>query len=140
MKFKNTIKMVNQDWTDIYYLLHYVHQENISHQVIRLLQYTEKNKNVTVGDLAKHTNISNNTASEHIKRLIQKGFVTKKRCIQDERKVFVILTEEGNDVLHRHTQLDNEKLKNVLENLSDSDVETIQKGFQLLSQEAKKCF
>jgi DNA-binding MarR family transcriptional regulator len=84
--------------------------------------------------------VTHNTASEHIKRLIKKGFVSKERSVEDERRVFVILTKEGSEVLYRNTRLDNEKLKNVLENLDTSDIEKIEKAFALLSQEAKKCF
>jgi DNA-binding MarR family transcriptional regulator len=140
MKLNNTIEVINQQWTDIYYSLHYVHQENISHQAIRILQHLEKNKNITVGNLANHLDVSHNTASEHTKRLIKKGYVTKKRSNQDERKVFVILTEKGTEILYRHTQLDKEKLGKVLQNLSDDDVETMIKALSTLSQAAKKCF
>jgi DNA-binding MarR family transcriptional regulator len=113
---------------------------NLSHQAIRLLQHIEKSNDITIGVLAKHLKVSQNTASEHTKRLIKKGFVIKKRSNQDERKVFVILSEEGREVLNRHTQLDKKKLKKVLEHLSAHDVEMIQKTFSLLSEESKNCF
>ncbi|MED1826381.1 MarR family winged helix-turn-helix transcriptional regulator [Brevibacillus agri] len=140
MTLKNTLNNINQNWTDIYHLLHYVHQENISHQAIRLLQHIEKKKETTIGDLATYIGVTHNTASEHIKRLIKKGFVSKQRSVEDERKVFVILTNEGKEVLYRNTRLDDEKLKNVLENLNPSEIEMIEKAFFLLSQGAKKCF
>ncbi|MDV2686838.1 MarR family transcriptional regulator [Alkalihalophilus lindianensis] len=140
MTLNKTIKTINENWTDIYHLLHYVHQENISHQAIRLLQHIEKKKEITIGDLATYLGVTHNTASEHIKRLIKKGFVSKERSVEDERKVFVILTKDGREVLYRNTRLDNEKLKNVLENLDPSDIVMIEKAFVLLSQEAKKCF
>ncbi|MFC0562202.1 MarR family winged helix-turn-helix transcriptional regulator [Halalkalibacter alkalisediminis] len=140
MTQKNTVNNINQNWTDIYHLLHYVPQENISHQAIRLLQHIEKKQETTIGDLATYIGVTHNTASEHIKRLIKKGFVSKERSIEDERKVFVILTKEGNEVLYRHTRLDNEKLKSVLENLDASEIELIEKAFALLSHEARKCF
>ncbi|MBM7094809.1 winged helix-turn-helix transcriptional regulator [Bacillus sp. H-16] len=140
MTLKNTVSNINQSWTDIYHFLHYIHQDNISHQAVRLLQHIEKKQETTIGDLAAFLGVTHNTASEHIKRLIKKGFVSKQRSIEDERKVFVILTEEGSEVLYRHTRLDNEKLKNVLENLDESEIEMIEKAFALLSGEARKCF
>ncbi len=36
------IAKLNQQWTDIYYVLHYKHKDNISHQAIRLMQHIEK--------------------------------------------------------------------------------------------------
>jgi DNA-binding MarR family transcriptional regulator len=139
MQLDNMIEAINEQWTDIYYLLHYVHDDNITHQAIRLLQHIEKNKETTIGDLAKHLNVSHNTASEHTKRLIKKGLVTKRRSSIDERKVFVTLTEEGRNVLYRHTRLDKDKLRKVLENLRTSDLEIIQKAFSILNEGAKKC-
>ncbi|HCL4546766.1 MarR family transcriptional regulator [Clostridium botulinum] len=139
MELKNRIRIINEEWTDIYYLLHYIDKENLTHQAIRLLQYIDKNKETTIGDLAKHINTSSNTASEHIKRLIKKGLVTKQRSKVDERKVIVKITEEGKHTLHRHTNLDEAKLKKVLGSLTDSELEIIQKGFLILSEGAKKC-
>ncbi|CAG9620403.1 MarR family winged helix-turn-helix transcriptional regulator [Sutcliffiella rhizosphaerae] len=139
MFFNTTINSLNENWTNIYYLLHHVYEE-ISHQAIRLLQHIEKNRETTIGDLAKYLGVTHNTASEHIKRLITKGFVSKKRSVVDERKVCVILTERGSEILYRNTRLDDEKLNKVLEGLTKKDIELIEKAFSLLSREAKKCF
>ncbi|WP_242979852.1 MULTISPECIES: MarR family winged helix-turn-helix transcriptional regulator [Clostridium] len=70
--------------------------------------------------------------------MINKGFVTKQRSEVDERKVIVKITEEDKYTLHRHTNLDEAKLKKVLGSLSDSELEIIQKGFLILSEGAKK--
>jgi DNA-binding MarR family transcriptional regulator len=139
MQLDEMVETINEQWTDIYYLLHYVYDDNLSHQAIRLLQYIEKNEKATIGDLAKHLKVSHNTASEHTKRLMKKGLVTKRRSRTDERKVFVALTEKGRNVLYRHTRLDRDKLRKVLENLSPSDLEIIQKAFSVFSEGAKQC-
>ncbi|ABR48039.1 transcriptional regulator, MarR family [Alkaliphilus metalliredigens QYMF] len=139
MEFETKIKMINEQWTDIYYLLHYVEKDNLTHQAIRLLQYIDKNQETTIGDLAKHTNTSSNTASEHIKRLIKKGLVTKKRSEEDERKIIVNITEEGKCTLYRHTKLDETKLRIVFDSLSSSELEMIQKGFSIFTEVTKKC-
>ncbi|MCI3988239.1 MarR family transcriptional regulator, partial [Bacillus vallismortis] len=70
---------LNQQWTDIYYLLQYKHKDNISHQAIRLMQHIEKRGESTIGALAEYLSVSHNTASVHTKRLIQKGFAAKRR-------------------------------------------------------------
>ena len=44
MQWDSVVKDINEKWTDIYYLLHYVHEDNITHQAIRLLQHIEKMK------------------------------------------------------------------------------------------------
>ncbi|UOE95008.1 MarR family transcriptional regulator [Alkalihalobacillus sp. LMS39] len=140
MSVKDSIYHINDNWTDIYHLLHYVHEENLSHQAVRLMQNIDKRQETTVGDLATYLGVTPNTASEHVKRLINKGFVSKVRSTEDERKVYVVLTKVGSEMLRRHTMLDEQKLGKVLENLTASDIEMINKAFSLLSKEAKKCF
>ncbi|WP_027963735.1 MarR family winged helix-turn-helix transcriptional regulator [Halalkalibacillus halophilus] len=137
MNNKKIIKQINQDWTDIYHHLHVVHQENISHQAVRALQFIEKSESVTVGDLSNHLKVSHNTASEHVKRLIKKGYIAKIRSTEDERKVFVVLIEKGHEVLNKHTRLDEQKLEILLEDLSADEIEKIESTFTLLSRSAK---
>lgn len=132
------INKLNQQWTDIYYSLHYKQKDNISHQAIRLMQHIEKQGEATIGALAEYLSVSHNTASEHTKRLIQKGLAAKRRSQQDERKVLVVLTKKGRSVLEQHTQLDKEKLKEIIERISSSEKELIQQAFEILSKEAKQ--
>jgi DNA-binding MarR family transcriptional regulator len=132
------INKLNQQWTDIYYSLHYKQKDNISHQAIRLMQHIEKQGEATIGALAEYLSVSHNTASEHTKRLIQKGLAAKRRSQQDERRVLVVLTKEGRSVLEQHTQLDKEKLKEIIERISSSEKELIQQAFEILSKEAKQ--
>lgn len=132
-------KKINDYWTDIYYHLHYPHNEKITHQVIRILQHVQKQENVGIKEIASHLSISQNTASDHIKRIIKKGFLLKKRDPNDERKVILFLTEEGKDVVHRNTSLDEEKLDTIFLALSDEEKEMILNSFELLSKRAIQC-
>lgn len=63
---------INDYFTTIYYYLHPENQGKISHQSVRILQYIQKEKDVTVQDVAKTFQISHNTASEHIKKIREK--------------------------------------------------------------------
>ncbi|MBO8171674.1 MAG: winged helix-turn-helix transcriptional regulator [Bacillaceae bacterium] len=137
---RDPAQLLNQYWNTIYYCLHYPHKESISHQAVRLLQHIEMNGPSTIGQLAKWLSVSHNTASEHVKRLMGKGLIRKQRSPEDERKVFVALTEQGKTLLHRHTRLDESKLNRILENLSTEERATVEKAFQLLAEEAKQCF
>lgn len=57
----------------------------------------------------------------------------------DERKVFLSLTQEGKDVLHYNTALDQDKLAAILDRLSESKQKRILEAFATLAEEAKKC-
>ncbi len=131
------VEELNSYWTSIYYHLHYTHQEKITHQTIRLLQHIDKSSSVGIRESADYLTISHNTASEHVKRSIEKGYVYKNRDIQDERKVILHLTEAGKNILKRNSSLDEEKVSAILREMTASEKQLIQQAFQLLSERAK---
>ncbi|MBY0595333.1 MarR family winged helix-turn-helix transcriptional regulator [Bacillus bingmayongensis] len=134
------MKNINTNWETIYYHLRYEYDDNLSHQAVRILQIISREEETTIGMLASELTLSHNTASEHIKRLIQKGFVMKERNKQDERVVNLTLTTEGKKALAKHTLLDEEKLKILEAQLSEEEQQFIQKAFSLLAKEAKYAF
>ncbi|USD13940.1 MarR family winged helix-turn-helix transcriptional regulator [Priestia megaterium] len=131
------VEELNSYWTSIYYHLHYTHQEKITHQTIRLLQHIDKSSSVGIKEIADYLHVSHNTASEHVKRNIDKGYVHKNRDIHDERKVILHLTEAGKDLLKRNSSLDEEKVSAILREMTASEKQLIQQAFQLLSERAK---
>ncbi|MCM3185813.1 MarR family winged helix-turn-helix transcriptional regulator [Priestia megaterium] len=131
------VEELNSYWTSIYYHLHYTHQEKITHQTIRLLQHIDKSSSVGIKEIADYLHVSHNTASEHVKRNIGKGYVYKNRDIHDERKVILHLTEAGKDLLKRNSSLDEEKVSAILREMTASEKQLIQQAFQLLSERAK---
>ncbi|MFJ7914399.1 MULTISPECIES: MarR family winged helix-turn-helix transcriptional regulator [unclassified Lysinibacillus] len=131
------IKELNNYFTSIYYHLHTTHEESISHQSVRILQMIHKEDEVTVRDIAELLNISQNTASEHIKKLERNGWVKKERSIEDQRKVYLHLTSEGLHILKKNTELDDEKLQYALKQLSEEQQQIILQAFRLLSEVSK---
>jgi len=131
------VEELNSYWTSIYYHLHYTHQEKITHQTIRLLQHIDKSSSVGIKEIADYLHVSHNTASEHVKRNIDKRYVYKNRDIHDERKVILHLTEAGKDLLKRNSSLDEEKVSAILREMTASEKQLIQQAFQLLSERAK---
>ena len=134
------MKDINQHWESIYYHLRYEYEDNLSHQAIRILQIVSREKEITIGKVATELTLSHNTSSEHVKRLIQKGFIMKERNKQDERVVNLTLTKEGIEVLEKHTLLDKEKIKILESQLSKEEQQFIEKAFSLLAKEAKYAF
>ncbi|GLC88935.1 MarR family winged helix-turn-helix transcriptional regulator [Lysinibacillus piscis] len=133
------IQTINDCFTTIFYHLHTTHEETISHQSVRILQMIQKERQVTVRNIAELLHISHNTASEHIKKLEQRGWVHKERAEQDQRKVYLHLTEEGFVIVKKHTQLDEQKLQDALAQLSEQEQQQIKSAFQLLSEVSIAC-
>jgi MarR family transcriptional regulator, organic hydroperoxide resistance regulator len=131
------IDEINSYFTDIYFELHPLHQEVISHQSVRILQMVHKKQFVMIGDIAEHLSISHNTASEHVKKLESKGWLYKERYEKDQRKVYLHLTDHGVKILKKNTELDEEKLQIALDKLSEKERGQVVKAFQLLSEVSK---
>jgi MarR family transcriptional regulator, organic hydroperoxide resistance regulator len=134
------VTKINDSLTDIYFYLHYKHEETLTHQNIRCMQMIKKKKEVTVKDLSEVLGVTHHTASEHIKRLINKGILEKERSAYDKRIVYVKLTPYGEEVLKRNTELDEEKLKMILERLSLEEQQKIIDAFSVLREEIKHVY
>ncbi|WP_339147151.1 MULTISPECIES: MarR family winged helix-turn-helix transcriptional regulator [unclassified Sutcliffiella] len=131
------VKTLNNYWTDIYFHLHYPHKEKITHQVIRVLQLIEKKQNIGINDVSSYLNVSHNTASENVKRIIERSYVMKDRDPLDERRVVLKLTDLGREVLQRNTSLDESKLIDIWDNLSSDEKSLVESAFKLLRERAK---
>ncbi|TKI47164.1 MarR family winged helix-turn-helix transcriptional regulator [Lysinibacillus tabacifolii] len=131
------IQDINYYFTSIFYHLHTTHEDNISHQSVRILQMIQKEDEVTVRDIAKLLNISQNTASEHVKKLERHGWVEKIRAANDQRKVKLFLTADGLQIVKKNTELDDNKLKQALLLLSEKEQQSVLEAFQLLSEVSK---
>ena len=131
------IQDLNNYFTDIYFNLHPVQEENISHQSIRILQMVQKKKNIMIRDIANELMISHNTASEHVKKLVKNGWLYKERSENDQRKVFLHLTDSGSSIVKKNTELDDNKLQIALSKLSATERAKVVEGFKLLSEVSK---
>ncbi|MED1599566.1 MULTISPECIES: MarR family winged helix-turn-helix transcriptional regulator [Bacillus] len=134
------VKQINDSLTDIYFYLHYKHEETLTHQNVRCMQTVKKQKEVTIKDLSEVLDVTHHTASEHIKRLIKKGILQKERSAHDKRIVYVKLTPYGEEVLKRNTELDEEKLQAILERLTSEEQQKIIDAFSLLREEVKHVY
>lgn len=134
------VKQINDSLTDIYFYLHYKHEETLTHQNVRCMQTIKKQKEVTIKDLSEVLDVTHHTASEHIKRLIKKGILQKERSAHDKRIVYVKLTPYGEEVLKRNTELDEEKLQAILERLTSEEQQKIIDAFSLLREEVKHVY
>ena len=131
------IEQINRYFSDIYFNLHPTQEEVISHQSVRILQMVQKKPFVMIRDIAEHLSISHNTASEHVKKLVGNGWLDKERSDEDQRKVYLHLTEKGLAILKKNTELDESKLDVVLSKLSTSEREMVVEAFRLLSEVSK---
>jgi DNA-binding MarR family transcriptional regulator len=65
------------------------------------LQVLAGERSITQRTLADRVSLSQATVTTMLERLAREGYVTRERCCDDRRKVFVHLTEKGRETLKR---------------------------------------
>jgi DNA-binding MarR family transcriptional regulator len=68
---------------------------------------------------------------------VRNGWLYKERSENDQRKVFLHLTDIGSSIVKKHTELDDNKLRIVLSKLTATERAKVIEGFKLLSEVSK---
>ncbi|MBV9617329.1 MAG: MarR family transcriptional regulator, partial [Ktedonobacteraceae bacterium] len=70
------------------------------HQLMLAIKGLPEGRKATVGDLAERLQIRHHSTVELIDRLVKRGFVERHRDEDDQRRVIVSLTPQGEEVLY----------------------------------------
>jgi DNA-binding MarR family transcriptional regulator len=76
------------------------------HQTLLVIKGMPEKRAATIGDVAERLQIQHHSAVELIDRLKERGLVERRRDEADQRRVFVHLTQQGEEILRnisRHT-------------------------------------
>lgn len=132
MRTEELSQKISLLFSQIYFHGHPSFDIELSHQAVRGLQYVQMVGPATIQQLADHLGCAQNTASEIIRRLRQKGLVEKQRRSDDERIVEVYLTDAGQEAVLQHTGLDIARLTTNLDQVSEEQRDRIEQGLLLL--------
>jgi DNA-binding MarR family transcriptional regulator len=91
----------------------------------QLLHHIQEGRKVPLGDVARHLGIPKSSASEQVKSLERRGFLTRGRDRADERRLAIALTPKGAARLRSDSILDLKRLGIALRNLNRSDLEAL---------------
>jgi DNA-binding MarR family transcriptional regulator len=91
----------------------------------------QKGSECSMSELAERIQQSSATMTGIVDRLVEKGWVTRRRSEEDRRAVFVNLTGEGQNVL---TRVAGEKRQYVLDNIRKMSTEDIEQFIILLKR------
>ncbi len=72
----------------------------------------------TTGNVGKCLNITLGTLTTAIDKLVEKGYVLRKKDNQDRRKIYLKLTEKGNHVNHVHSLFHKKMAESVINELT----------------------
>lgn len=81
------------------------------HQLLLALKGAQGQERVTIGDLAERLKIQHHSTVELINRMVERDLVQRCRDEQDQRRVLVVLTRHGEEVLRRLSLLHRTELR-----------------------------
>jgi DNA-binding MarR family transcriptional regulator len=76
-----------------------MHEEGIGGRKVATLRYLQEAGPLTVGQIRDYLYLSDSSTSEMIARLEDKGYVQRRRSLEDHRVVIVSLTAAGAEVI-----------------------------------------
>ena len=75
------------------------------HQLLLTVKGMPEGKRATVGEIAERLQIQHHSTVELIDRLVERGLVSRQRDEEDQRRVLISLTTQGEEILHQLSQL-----------------------------------
>jgi DNA-binding MarR family transcriptional regulator len=79
---------------------HAVDLEPQQHQLLLAIKGLPEGRKATVGELAERLQLRHHSTVELVDRMAKRGLVERQRDDEDQRRVIVGLTEQGETVLH----------------------------------------
>ena len=110
--------------------------EDLSQHERQLLHHVGEEKGITLGLVARHLGIPKSSASERVKSLERRGFLTRRRDPDDERRLSIVLTDVGVARVRRDSVLDLVLLAAALKKISAKDRKALLAGLERLAAAA----
>jgi MarR family transcriptional regulator, organic hydroperoxide resistance regulator len=93
---------------------------------------------ITPTELAAHLSVRGSTLSAAIHRLVQLGYLQRKKTPRDRRTVALTLTPQGAKAMAKTSVLDSERVSTVLARLSRSEKQRALEGLALLAKASRQ--
>ena len=110
---------------------------DLSQHERQLLHHIQVGRKVPLGEVARHLGIPKSSASEQVKSLERRGFLTRGRDRSDERRLAITLTPKGAARVRSDSVLDLKRLALALKSMTKSDVEALLRGLDQLARQAE---
>ncbi|HEY1421582.1 MAG TPA: MarR family winged helix-turn-helix transcriptional regulator [Candidatus Dormibacteraeota bacterium] len=110
--------------------------EDLSQHERQLLHHVPADGGIPLGEVARHLGIPKSSASEQVKSLERRGFLTRRRDPNDERRLAIVLTDLGVARLRSDSILDLDRLGAALTKLSPSHRKALFSGLDHLAAAA----
>jgi DNA-binding MarR family transcriptional regulator len=110
--------------------------EDLSQHERQLLHHVAATRGISLGVIARHLGIPKSSASEQVKSLERRGFLTRRRDLDDERRLSIVLTAAGVARLKQDSVLDLIPLAVALKKISAGERRALMAGLERLAAAA----
>jgi len=107
--------------------------EYLSQHERQLLHHVPAEKGIPLGVLARHLGMPKSSASEQVKSLERRGFLSRRRDPEDERQLSIVLTAAGDARVSHDSVLDLVRLAAALKKVSAEDRRALLTGLERLA-------
>jgi DNA-binding MarR family transcriptional regulator len=112
--------------------------DDLSQHERQLLHHVPAVGGIPLGDVSHHLGIPKSSASEQVKSLERRGFLSRRRDPDDERRLSIVLTTEGQARVAADSVLDLDRLAAALRKLSSRERVALLAGLERLTAVAPK--
>jgi len=105
---------------------------NLSMLQMQALVFVATNPNVTMSEIAKSFSIELSSASSLIDHLHEMGIVQRKHDTKDRRKICIILTKKGVELVKAGKKIRTQRMEKILSFLSEAEKGQLQKILEKL--------
>jgi DNA-binding MarR family transcriptional regulator len=112
--------------------------DDLSQHERQLLHHVPAVGGIPLGDVSSHLGIPKSSASEQVKSLERRGFLSRRRDLHDERRLSIVLTATGQARVAADSVLDLDRLAAALKKLSSRERVALLAGLERLTVVAPK--
>jgi DNA-binding MarR family transcriptional regulator len=112
--------------------------DDLSQHERQLLHHVPAEKGIPLGVVARHLGMPKSSASEQVKSLERRGFLTRHRDPEDERQLSIVLTDAGVARVRQDSVLDLVRLAAALKKVSAEDRRALLTGLERLAAAADR--
>jgi len=138
------VKQVLTDYPRIYFACHTRHvrdprtREKVSAHQASILDHLDVVAPTSLQDLANHMGVTPATMSLGIERLVRQGYVSRRRSKADGRQLELRLSAAGVRLRDAQSVLDPERVRALLDNLTEAERKDALRGLALLAEAPKR--
>ena len=141
---RTTVRQVMELYPRIYFACHRRHVRDpkskrvLSAHQASILDHLDEREPVTLLELARHMGVTASTMSLQVEQLVRKRYVIRERDERDRRRLRLRLSEDGARVREANSVLDGDRVKRMLDRLSDEERAAGTAGLALLARAARE--